>query len=347
MRHRILAATFSTVLLAAASVPLGARAAETANLPSWAYAVPPDAPPSPAASPQQAEQDALALVARYMQPSDPGDQKHVPGSTVALTLTQIRDLFNAPDWHPDDHPPMPEAVSHGRKGEVFACGYCHLPNGLGRPENASLAGLPAAYIIQQVRDFRSGARTSSLPTLVPQVLMHAVARGAADGDVAAAAEYFSRLQRKPWIRVVEAETVPRTRIGGFMLLPAEGGGTEPIGNRIIEMPEDAARTELRDARAGFVAYVPPGSIKEGEALVTTGGGGKTIPCGICHGPDLGGLGPVPGIAGRSPSYIMRQLYDLRRGARAGPWSPLMAQVVANLSEEDRVAIVAYLTSRTP
>jgi cytochrome c553 len=347
MRHRILAATVATVLCAAASVPLGAGAAETMSLPSWAYAVPADAPPKPAASPQQAEQDAFALVARYMQPADTGEQKHVPNSTVAFTLTQIRDLFNAPDWHPDDHPAVPEAVSHGRKGEVFACGYCHLPNGLGRPENASLAGLPAAYIIQQVRDIRSGARTSSLPALVPQLLMHAVAQRAADDDVAAAAEYFSGLPRKPWIRVVEAETVPKTRIGGFMLLPAEGGGTEPIGNRIIEMPEDAVRTELRDARAGFVAYVPPGSIKQGEALVTTGGGGKTVPCGICHGPGLGGLGPVPGIVGRSPSYIARQLYDIQHGTRAGPWSPLMAQVVANLGDAEMVAIVAYLTSQSP
>ena len=346
MRHQILAATFATALFAGASAPLGARAAETITLPAWAYAVPAGAPPLPATSPQQAEQDAFALVARYMQPADAGDQKHVPGSAAAFTLTQIRDLFNAPDWHPGDHSPMPEAVSHGRKGEVFACAYCHLPNGLGRPENASLAGLPSAYIVQQVRDMQSGARTSSVPTLVPPLLMRAVAQRAADADVAAAAEYFSRLQPKPWIRVVEAETVPKTRIGGFMLLPAEGGGTEPIGNRIIEMPEDAVRTELRDSRAGFVAYVPPGSIKQGEALVATGGG-KTIRCGICHGPDLRGLGPVPGIAGRSPSYITRQLYDIRHGARAGLWSPLMAQVVANLSEEDMVAIVAYLSSRTP
>ncbi len=346
MRHRLLAATLATVLMAAA--PPGTWAAETMGLPSWAFAVPADAPPpGPATSTQQAEQSALALVDRYMHPSDSGEQKHVPGSTAAFTLTQIRDLFNPPDWHPDDHPAMPQAVSHGRKGEVFACAYCHLPNGFGRPENTALAGLPAAYIIQQVRDMKSGARTSSLPTLVPQLLMHVVAQRATDDDVAAAAEYFSRIQPKPWIRVVESETVPKTRIAAFMVLPAEGGGTEPIGNRIIEIPEDTARTELRDARAGFVAYVPPGSIKQGEMLATTGGDGKTVRCGICHGPDLRGLGPVPGIAGRSPSYLMRQLYGIQHGARAGLWSPLMAQVVANLSQEDEVAIVAYLASLTP
>ena len=96
-----------------------------------------------------------------------------------------------------------------------------------------------------------------------------------------------------------------------MFLKLEGGETEPIGKRIIEMPEDTERTEmLRDPRSGFIAYVPAGSIKKGEALVTTGGG-KTTACAVCHGADLKGLGPVPGIAGRSPSYTVRQLYDMQ------------------------------------
>jgi cytochrome c553 len=49
----------------------------------------------------------------------------------------------------------------------------------------------------------------------------------------------------------------------------------------------------------------------------TGGNGRTVPCGMCHGPDWRGLGPIPGIAGRSPSYLARQLYDFQRGAAAG------------------------------
>ena len=72
----------------------------------------------------------------------------------------------------------------------------------------------------------------------------------------------------PWIKVVETDTVPKTRIAGGMFLKLEGGETEPIGQRIIETPDDAERTEvLRDPRSGFIAYVPSGSIKKGEALV--------------------------------------------------------------------------------
>ncbi|MEO8630984.1 MAG: cytochrome C-binding protein, partial [Betaproteobacteria bacterium] len=115
---------------------------------------------------------------------------------------------------------------------------------------------------------------------------------------------------------------------------------------VIEMPENLERTELRDASSGFIAYVPIGSIGKGEALVSTGAG-KTIQCSICHGADLKGLGPVPGLAGRSPSYIVRQLYDIQHGARNGAWTDLMKAVVSQLSEEDLVSIAAYTASRAP
>jgi cytochrome c553 len=278
---------------------------------------------------------------------DDGSIKHVLGSSKAMTRTQALDSFNIPDWHPDEHPAMPDVVEHGRKPDVRGCGYCHLPNGLGRPENASLAGLPASYIEQQVADFRRGARISSEPKMAPPAAMIVIAAAANDTEVKAAAGYFSKLKLKPWIRVVETQTVPKTRVSGSMFVQVEGGGTEPIGLRIIETPENLERTELRDAASGFIAYVPVGSVKKGEALVTTGGAGKTTQCAICHGPELRGLGPVPPLAGRSPSYIFRQLYDIQHGVRQGEWSELMRAPVAHLSEEDLVSIAAYLASRTP
>jgi cytochrome c553 len=166
-----------------------------------------------------------------------------------------------------------------------------------------------------------------------------------DEEVQASAEYFASIKRTSWIRVVEAATVPKTRASGGMFLPLDGTETEPIGDRIIEVPEHPDQTELRDPRSGFVAYVPVGSIKKGEALVATGGGGHTIACGVCHGADLRGLGPVPGLAGRSPSYQARQLYDMQAGARKGLWSDLMKAVVAKLTPDDILAIVAYTASR--
>jgi cytochrome c553 len=321
MRNRV-----GTLLLACVMVTAAVAFAAGADVPPpWAFAVNP-----PGTQP----------------PVDDGIARHVPNSSVAFTITQVRDLFNVPDWHPDNHPSMPEIVAQGRKPGVFACGFCHLPNGLGRPENSSLAGLPADYIAQQVADFKSGARKSSEPASLPVNLMIAVAKSASEAEVKIAAEYFSGLQRVPWIRVVEADTVPKTRVAGWMLIAAEGGGTEAIGERVIEMPEDLERTELRDSASGFIAYVPVGSIAKGEALVVTGAG-KTIACAVCHGEGLKGLGPVPGLAGRSPSYIVRQLYDIQHGARNGRWGELMKPVVARLTEGDIVAIAAYTASRAP
>jgi cytochrome c553 len=147
--------------------------------------------------------------------------------------------------------------------------------------------------------------------------------------------------------VVETNTVPKTRNAGGMYLTLEGGEKEPLGQRILETPEDAEATEvLRNPHSGFIAYVPVGSIKKGEALVTKGAG-KTTQCGLCHGADLKGLGPVPGIAGRSPSYLVRQLFDMQQGARKGTWTELMKPVVAGLSQDDMLNIAAYTSSRTP
>jgi len=229
---------------------------------------------------------------------------------------------------------------------VRACGYCHLPNGQGRPENQSVTGLPAGYIIQQMADFKNGVRKSSEPRMGSVNLMVQIAKGATDEEVRAGAEYFSSLQMKSWIRVVETDTVPKTRIAGGMLVLADAG-TEPIGQRIIEIPEDLERCELRDSSSGFVAYVPLTSIERGKELATTGGAGRTIRCDICHGHNLKGLGNVPSIAGRSPSQMIRQIIDIQNGTRNGPWTQLMKEAVAKLTIDDTIALGAYLASRTP
>ena len=296
--------------------------------PSWAFSADP-----PAAQPAS-------------RPPDDGLPKHVAGSTVALTLTQVRDPFNVPDWHPSDHPAAPDIVMHGRKPIVLACGYCHLPNGQGRPENAGLAGLSADYILQQVRDFRSGARKSSVPDLKPPALMVGIAKAVSDEDLEKAAGYFASLKPRPWIRVVETETVPKMHIAGFMLVADGSGAAEPIGARIVETPENLTQTELRDSESGFVAYVPKGSIADGERLAKTGAG-KTTACVACHGPDLRGIGSTPSLAGRSPSYLVRQLYDIQHGTRGGPSNELMQSVVKKLNQGDFIAIAAYAASRSP
>ena len=295
------------------------------SFPAWAYPWAPD----------------------FKVPPDDGRPTHVPDSTAAFTVTQERDLFFVPDWHPGDHIPMPDIVARGRRPDVRACGSCHRAEGTGGPENASLAGLSAQYIAQQMADFKSGARKFAGPQRSPVLMMTAVAKAATDAEVQAAAAYFSALKPKPIIRVVEADTVPVTQVARFFYTAVPNGGTEPIGRRIVEIPQDVEQFEHRDSRSRFTAYVPTGSIAKGEALAKTGGSGTTIPCAGCHGPGLKGIGAIPGIAGRSPSYIVRQMYDFQQHARNGSAGALMMPVVEKLSHDDMIALAAYVSSLQP
>ena len=312
----------------------GVLVAAEGGPPGWAYGFAPGPSTNPPAAPAAQAPPDTSL-------------KHLEGSAGAFTIPQIRDAFGPADWYPGDHPQMPDVVSHGRRPDVRACGLCHYPNGKGRPENAGVAGLPNSYFIQQMMDFRNGDRKSAEPRKANTNVMIAIAKGMTEDEIKQAAEYYGSMKWTPWIKVVETKMVPKTRISVGMFLALEGNEKEPLGDRIIETPVDVEATEvLRNPHSGFIAYAPVGSIKKGEALVTTGGG-KTTACAVCHGADLKGLGPVPGIAGRSPSYMVRQMYDMQHGARKGPWTDLMKPVVGKLSEDDLLDIAAYTASRMP
>jgi cytochrome c553 len=306
----------------------------------------PDAAPA-AAAPDSFPAWAYPWAPDFKAPPDDGKATHVPDSTASFTVTQERDLFFVPDWHPDDHAPMPDIVARGRRPDVRACGSCHRAEGTGGPENASLAGLSAAYIAQQMADFKSGARKFAGPQQGPVLTMIAIAKAATDAEVRAAADYFSALKPKPVIKVVETDTVPVTQVARFFYTIVANGGTEPIGRRIVEVPQDVLQFEHRDSRSRFTAYVPTGSIARGEALAKTGGSGTTIPCAGCHGPGLNGIGAIPGIARRSPSYIVRQIYNFQQHARNGAAGALMMPVVEKLSHDDMIALAAYVASLQP
>ena len=272
--------------------------------------------------------------------------RHVPGSDVTYTDAQVRDAFVVPDWRPGDHPPMPPVVATGRKPDVRACGYCHYASGQGRPENAPLAGLSAEYIIEQMSDYKSDTR-KAMTGADSRWQMNAFAKAATAAEVKEAAEYFSKLTYKPWIKVVEADTVPAFRWETGLPVQVPGQHDQPLGKRIIEMPADAVRTGLRDPASPFVAYVPRGAVARGKTLVDTGGG-KTLPCAACHGADLKGMNPAPPIAGRSPTYLARALYDFKGGGRNGPGgAQLMKPMAANLTLDDMIDIAAYVGTLKP
>jgi cytochrome c553 len=281
-------------------------------------------------------------------PPDATSSLRLPGSDQSFTTAQVKDLFAPPDWRPGLHPPMPEIVAHGRKPAVYACGYCHLPDGQGRPENAALAGLPAAYIEAQVADFRSGARRSAWHgAYLPTDLMRASAERATDAEVASAADYFAGLRLTRRVEVVETAQVPRVVESAWVHVLAGGDDTETLGQRIIEVAIDHERHELRDSTSGYRAYVPPGSITRGQTIAQSGQGGTALACVACHGPDLRGVGVIPPLAGRSPTYIVRQLLAFRTGSRSSAAGASMMPVVAQMNIDDMIAAAAYAASLEP
>jgi cytochrome c553 len=297
------------------------------EVPAWAFPLPATPPPA-----------AYDSVRRH----------RVPGSGASFTEAQAQNRFGVADWYPASHPAMPDVVARGRKPGVAACAFCHLPDGIGRPENAMLAGLPAAYIVAQLVDIRSRARLAAWKgPHRPTENMRAVADSVTDDETARAAQYFAALRPRRRSRVIEARQIPRVTTVMGLYARSSDRGVEPLGRRLIEMPMDLTRHELHDARADYIAYVPPGSIARGRALATTTRANGSPSCASCHGPQLRGMGAVPSIAGRAPSYILRQLLAFRTEARSSAAAAPMRAVAATLGIGDMIAAAAYAGSRDP
>ena len=287
--------------------------------PVWAYAITPEMPVADVRGPQPrparvgGPANGQAAPAKAPAPPDP-TLYSLLGSKFQFTMPEIRSTAEPVDWFPDEHPPLPEIVKHGRLPVVRACWSCHTLNGKGKPENAPVAGLPKDYIVRQLQEFKNGVRDTA--DVHKPKDMRGITQGMTEADMEQAAGYFAAMPWTPWIRVVEADVIPKVRMAGQAFHLVDDGTTETLGARIVEANEHEAEERLRSPHAGWVAYVPVGAIKKGEVLVTTGGG-KTVPCITCHGQDLRGIGTIPGIAGRGPSYLARQRMTFRRAREAG------------------------------
>jgi cytochrome c553 len=313
--------------------------------PAHAHAAQRQSTPAPFTAPTWAFPTAPAL---NPAPKPDSVVKHrVPKSTREYTMREVGNSFNIPDWFPESHPAAPAPVLYGTRPNGLACGFCHLPDGQGRPENSTLAGLPVDYVVRQVRAFRDSTRLSASPTSKTKTnSMHGVAAAVSDSDVLEAARYFATLPLTRPNHVHEVTRAPKVRMaGGFYVY--DGEGTEPLDGRLIEAPAEFERHELRDPTVEYSTYVPVGSLARGRRLVNRGPNGSATMCVTCHGPRLLGKDNVPPIAGRSPSSILRQLIGFRVGTRRDSASIAMAPVVERLTVEDMVALSAYVGSLPP
>lgn len=333
MRKTVCASTALALAILGASMTAQQQAAPAPTgpippgLPDWAYTPPPPpgGPPAPSALPT----DDSAVVS-------------IPGTTKTFTRAQLRAAKETMDWYPEDrHGAIPDIARFGKQG-VRQCTLCHLPDGSGRPENAPISAYHPTYFIQQMQDFRDGLRKSADPRKANTNVMIGFAKATTREEDLAAAQYFAQQPYPRRIKVVESKTAPKVRLQGgmHMAVPAnEGGAMVPIpAGDIVEIPDDNLRAEARDTRMSWTAYVAPGTLSRGKQVAAR------QQCATCHGANLEGIGPVPALAGRSPSYTMRQLFDMKTGARRGPWSELMKNVVGSMTVPDMAAVSAFAAS---
>ena len=245
----------------------------------------------------------------------------------------------------------PRVVAHGQAVGPNPCATCHLFNGAGSLGVPDLAGLPAAYMIEQIGQFRSGRRHSSEE-------MMAVAKGLGDAEFARACAYYAKPPRA-WRRcnVVETARVPLTQPDRYgMLTVLSGGRTEPhrrpdhrgcrrLGHAVFPggsgCGDDAGRAfRRRRVRA------------EGRRCTRHGSGaqrgrGRPILRALprdafawrrpCAGP----------LAGRSAACLARAMEDIRTGARGGRTVAPMRPIARGLSATDVRNVAAYLASLKP
>jgi cytochrome c553 len=264
--------------------------------------------------------------------------------SIKYTFRQITDPFGPPDWYPKEHGPMPEIVAHGQKPHVIACILCHLPNGNGHPESASVSGLSVKYITEQMHAFRDGTRQN-----IRAPAMAEMAYAISEKDLREAAEYFAHIPKKQqkWMRVVETSRAPANHIGaGGARFFDKGAETVPIASNMIYEIAEGDEVELRNDHVGFVDYVPMGSLAKGRT-VAMGNRGSFRTCGSCHGDDYRGHDDAPRLAGRSAYYLIRQLADMRAGYRKGPGPEKMKDVLSKLSDADILNVAAYMASKEP
>ena len=189
--------------------------------PLWAYGY--TAPPRPGdrAEPQSPPTHAL-------RPDQPPEVQTHPGASSAARPPSRSSTSATARTSSTGFPPTirrcrtSSRTARSRLGPLArGCASCHLPTGQGRPENAPPAGLPAAYFLRQIHDFRHGLRRTRRPAQAEHADDDRTGAGMTDDEIKAAARLLQRPQVAPWIRVVETDLVPKTRISGNLFLPLE------------------------------------------------------------------------------------------------------------------------------
>ncbi|MBL0919637.1 MAG: cytochrome c [Hydrogenophaga sp.] len=97
------------------------------------------------------------------------------GTTTILVLALAAGTASAGD------------IAAGRARADAACAVCHGPNGLSmQPNVPHLAGQPAIYLVEQLKNYRSGKR--------PHEVMSVIAKPLTDTEIENLAAWYAAMQ---------------------------------------------------------------------------------------------------------------------------------------------------------
>ena len=268
-------------------VTVAVRAATTAP-PDWAYAIappPPPVPPGTTPPPNPAATDTTLERFRAAPSSIP------------------RNRMQQADWFPEDHPAMPSIVANGRAGDpnAHACSLCHYPNGKGRPENASVCRSAGLLLPAAAR--RLPARPAEERGVAQgEHGAHGAHREVADAGRNEAGRRILRLDEvdavDPRRRDQHGAEDDEPRRHLESRLRAKARARNRLACASSRRPRTSEQTEvLRNPRSGTSSPMCRSDrsrrVKRSSRPAATARRSRAA---NCHGADLMGMGPVPGIA---------------------------------------------------
>ncbi len=198
-----------------------------------------------------------------------------------------------------------EGDAQAGKDKSSVCGACHGATGINpNPNYPDLAGQNAAYVVKQLADFKSGARTD--------MMMAPMAANLSEQDMADLAAYFASQKRAS----------ERTEAAADNAAPATVAATTGSAEIVTSTP----------AKAIYAGDVKSGQEKSAMCVACHGADGNSL------------VAIYPKLAGQSASYLTKQLADFKSGARKDPVMVGMVAALSEKDMQDLGAFFAVQTS---
>ena len=308
-----------------------AKARTPIEVPEWLFPI----------DPKSLEDESQAREARRRGAArDSRQQGEVHAGAHQRSVQRTRLAAERSHSHARDRGARPQACGHGLR----LLPHTDRPGTPGKFR----AGRTARGVLQgATARLRSGKRKPTGPeAYLPSQNMLKIARAMTDAEIDASAKYFAQQKlRAARVRDREpAHTARRARGVDLRGSPRHRRSRRPAARS--HQRTRATRTPRRSPGIHRPMCRPAASTAA-SASSSRAMAARRQPCATCHLANLKGTDKIPPIAGRSPTYLLRQMLAFRNGRRTGEAAQQMKPVVEKLTLNEMIDVVAYLGSLVP